>query len=75
MRPRAAFLRVLCSFVGLFFSVRVGTAAEPCRSVSFEGNGYTVCEADLRQDVIQLFWKNGDGRSYGFLQALSLIHI
>jgi uncharacterized protein YigE (DUF2233 family) len=68
---RAAFLSVLCSFVGLFFSVRVGAAeSDPCRSVTFEGNGYTVCEADLRQDVIQLFWKKGDGHPYGFLQAL-----
>ena len=71
MWPRAAFLSVLCSFVGLFFSVRLGAAeADPCRSVSFEGNGYTVCEADLRQDAIQLFWKKGDGRPYGFLQGL-----
>ena len=38
--------------------------------MSFEGNGYTVCEADLRQDAIQLFWKKGDGRPYGFLQGL-----
>ena len=71
MRPRAAFLRVFCGFVGLFLSLHVGAAeSDPCRSVTFEGNGYTECEADLRQDVIQLFWKNGDGRSYGFLQAL-----
>ena len=71
MRRRAAFLSVLCSFVGLFFCVRAAAAeSDPCRSVTFEGNGYTVCEADLRQDVIRLFWKKGDGHPYGFLQAL-----
>jgi hypothetical protein len=38
MKPRAAFHSVLCSFVGLFLSVRVGAAeSDPCRSVNFEG--------------------------------------
>ena len=38
--------------------------------MNFEGNDYTVCEADLRKDAIQLFWKKGEGRPYGFLQAV-----
>jgi uncharacterized protein YigE (DUF2233 family) len=62
-------LRLLCGLVGLFLFARAD-AAEPCNSVSFEGNGYTVCEADLRQDAIRLFWKKEDGAPYGFLQAL-----
>jgi uncharacterized protein YigE (DUF2233 family) len=71
MGPRAVFHKVLCGFVGLFLSARVGAAeSDLCRSVNFEGNDYTVCVADLRKDVIQLFWKKGDGRPYGFLQAV-----
>ena len=71
MSPRAVFHKVLCGFVGLILSARVGAAeSDLCRSVNFEGNDYTVCEADLRKDVIQLFWKKEDGRPYGFLQAV-----
>ena len=71
MSPRAVFHKVLCGFVGLILSARVGAAeSDQCRSVNFEGSDYTVCEADLRKDVIQLFWKKGDGRPYGFLQAV-----
>ena len=71
MSPTAVFHKVLCGFVGLILSARVGAAeSDLCRSANFEGNDYTVCEADLRKDVIQLFWKKGDGRPYGFLQAV-----
>ena len=71
MSSRVVFHKVLCGFVGLFLSARVGAAeSDLCRSVNFEGNDYTVCEADLRKDVIQLIWKKGDGHPYGFLQAL-----
>jgi uncharacterized protein YigE (DUF2233 family) len=70
MRPRAAFLRVF-SFVGLLFSVRADAVpAVPCRSVTFEGNSYTVCDINPRQEVVQLFWKKEDGRPYNFLRAL-----
>jgi uncharacterized protein YigE (DUF2233 family) len=62
MSPRAVFHKVLCGFVGLFLSARVGAAeSDLCRSVNFEGNDYTVCEADLRKDVIQLFGRKGMG--------------
>jgi len=71
MSPTAVFHKVLCGFVGLILSARVGAAeSDLCRSVNFEGNDYTVCEADLRQDVMRLFWKKGDGRPFGFLQAV-----
>lgn len=71
MSARATFLCVLSSFVGSLFAVRADAAqAVPCRSVTFEGNQYSVCEVDLRQDVIRLFWKGGDGRPFSYLQAL-----
>ena len=62
---------VVCSFVGVLFAMRVNAAeAVPCRSETFEGNSFTVCEVDLRQDTIRLFWKEGNARLYNFLQAL-----
>ncbi len=63
---------VVCtSFVGVYFAIRVNAAeAVPCRSETFEGNSFTVCEVDLRQDTVRLFWKERDGRPYNFLQAL-----
>jgi uncharacterized protein YigE (DUF2233 family) len=71
MSPTAVFHKVLCGFVGLILSARVGAAeSDLCRSVNFEGNDYTVCEADLRQDGMRLFRKKGDGRPFGFLQAV-----
>jgi hypothetical protein len=43
MSPRAVFHKVLCGFVGLILSARVGAAeSDLCRSVNFEGNDYTV---------------------------------
>lgn len=71
MSAKTTFLCVLSSFVGLLSAVRADAAqAVPCRSVTFEGNQYSVCEVDLRQDVIRLFWKGGDGRPFSYLQAL-----
>jgi uncharacterized protein YigE (DUF2233 family) len=34
----------------------------PCRSVTYAGSDYTVCEIDLRQHVVQFFWNRADGR-------------
>jgi hypothetical protein len=39
MSPRAVFHKVLCGFVGLILSARVGAAeSDQCRSVNFEGS-------------------------------------
>ncbi len=71
MSAKTPFLCVLSSFAGLLSAVRADAAqAVPCRSVIFEGNQYSVCEVDLRQDVIRLFWKRGDGHPFSYLQAL-----
>jgi len=71
-RPRLSWgaVCVLCSFMGALLPVRISAAeAVPCRSETFEGDSFTVCEVDLRQDIIRLFWRERDGRPYNFLQA------
>jgi uncharacterized protein YigE (DUF2233 family) len=47
-------------------------SAEPsfCRAVVHEGGNYTVCEVDLRLQVVKLFWKRADGEPYGYLSSL-----
>jgi uncharacterized protein YigE (DUF2233 family) len=42
----------------------------PCRTVTYEGSRYTVCEVDLRRQVVKLFWKREDGEPYGYLASL-----
>jgi uncharacterized protein YigE (DUF2233 family) len=49
-----------------------GTLAEtqPCRSMEYERHAYTICEVDLRQHTIRLYWKRPDGSPYVYLSAL-----
>ena len=50
---------------------RGAQAAEPvCRKLSYEGQGYAVCTADLRRQEIRLFWKAPDGDPYGGFRRL-----
>jgi uncharacterized protein YigE (DUF2233 family) len=42
----------------------------PCRTVTYEASRYIVCEADLRHQVVKLFWKREDGEPYGYLASL-----
>jgi uncharacterized protein YigE (DUF2233 family) len=42
----------------------------PCRTTAHEGSGYTVCEVDLRRQVVRLFWRKPDGEPYGYLSSL-----
>src|SRR5262245_17959643 len=41
-----------------------------CRQMAHAGNGYTVCEVDLRKRDVRLFWKRPDGAPYAYLSAL-----
>lgn len=59
-------LLAVCAF--LLLSFRAEAACAPER---FEGNDYTVCRFDLRQDHLQLFNLNADGEPYGSFGALS----
>jgi hypothetical protein len=42
----------------------------PCRAMEYERSAYTVCEVDLRQQTIRLYWKRSDGTAYAYLSAL-----
>ena len=57
----------------LLLAVFLGTAQAraACQAESFEGNDYTVCRFDLRQDRLQLFSLDGDGQPYGSFASLS----
>jgi len=43
---------------------------KPCRAMEHERSEYTVCEIDLRQQTIRLYWKRPDGTPYAYLSAL-----
>ena len=42
----------------------------PCRSMEHERNAYTICEVDLRNHTVRLYWKRSDGTPYAYLSAL-----
>jgi len=43
---------------------------QPCRSMEYERNAYTICEVDLRKHTVRLYWKRADGTPYGYLSTL-----
>ena len=63
------------SFFGAFLALALMFVAAPaeagCAQESFEGNTYTVCRFDLRQDHLQLFSLNAEGEPYGSFSALA----
>ncbi|NNM74292.1 hypothetical protein HJG44_18190 [Enterovirga sp. DB1703] len=67
---------MLCLAVAFLVAGPIGPglpawAAEPvCRRVSHEGQGYSVCTADLRRHAVRLFWKAADGDPYGGFRRL-----
>jgi uncharacterized protein YigE (DUF2233 family) len=61
----------LCAIALLVGAVQVKASERaPCGTVTFEANTYTVCEANVQQNSIRLFWKGADGRAYSYLRAL-----
>ena len=44
--------------------------SQPCRTLDYERNAYTVCEVDLSRHAVRLFWKRSDGSAYAYLSAL-----
>jgi uncharacterized protein YigE (DUF2233 family) len=42
----------------------------PCHSVTYEHNGYVVCQFDLRHYKAKLFWKQPNGEPYGSLRNI-----
>lgn len=45
-------------------------AIQPCHSMEYERNAYTICEIDLREHTVRLYWKRSDGTPYAYLSAL-----
>src|SRR5262245_1995423 len=43
---------------------------QPCRSIEYERNAYTICEVDLRKHTVRLYWKRSDESPYAYLSAL-----
>src|SRR5260370_10506135 len=43
---------------------------QPCRSMEYERNAYTICQVDLRKHTVRLYWKRSDGTPYAYLSAL-----
>jgi uncharacterized protein YigE (DUF2233 family) len=67
--------RAMFFFLGAATSVAALNAgaladAEPCRSMQYERNAYTVCEVDLRKATLRLYWKRPDGTPYVYLSSL-----
>ena len=58
----------------VLFAVLLGAAEAraACSQESFEGNGYTICRFNLRQDHLQLFSLDGQGEPFGSFAALSM---
>jgi uncharacterized protein YigE (DUF2233 family) len=55
------------------FAAHDGSAlseTRPCRSIEYERNAYTICEADLRKHTVRLYWKRSNGSPYAYLSAL-----
>jgi uncharacterized protein YigE (DUF2233 family) len=66
-------MRLVLSFAFLTFCCYASAslaASVPCQSLTAEGSAYTVCEVDLRRDVVRLFWRKPDGEPYGHLSAV-----
>jgi uncharacterized protein YigE (DUF2233 family) len=63
-----AFLAVAMSFAAHNNSA-LGEM-RPCRSMEYERNAYTICEVDLRNHTVRLYWKKSDGTPYAYLSAL-----
>ena len=62
-------VRLWLVVLGLLVGAAGAEAA--CVKESYEGNGYTVCRFDLRQDHLRLFSLDEQGEPYGSFSALS----
>jgi hypothetical protein len=67
------FLLVTGIGFGLLSVLSCGPATAdplPCREAVHEGSRYTVCEVDLRRQIVKLFWKKSDGEPYRYLNSV-----
>jgi uncharacterized protein YigE (DUF2233 family) len=45
-------------------------AAEPCRTMEFEGSSYTVCSFDLTKSDVRVFWQDAQGEPFANFNVL-----
>jgi len=65
-----AFLLAVAATSLAAHSSRTLAEIQPCRSIEYERNAYTICEVDLRKHTVRLHWKRSDGTPYAYLSAL-----
>src|SRR5215475_15752689 len=70
--PKARTIAFFLAVAASLAAHNNGALAEtqPCRSMEYERNAYTICEVDLRKHTVRLYWKRADGTPYGFLSTL-----
>jgi uncharacterized protein YigE (DUF2233 family) len=71
--PKATTIAFLLAAVGASLVAHSSSALaqiQPCRSIEYDRNQYTICEVDLRKHTIRLYWKRSDGTPYAYLSAL-----
>jgi uncharacterized protein YigE (DUF2233 family) len=67
VRQYSRFLTVIGVACVLLTGVAHGAE---CRRLSYQGNAYTACEADLAKDDVQLFLNDAAGQPFGGFSAL-----
>src|SRR5262245_15967498 len=70
--PKARTIAFFLAVAASLAAHNNGALAEtqPCRSMEYERNAYTICEVDLRKHTVRLYWKRSDGSPYAYLSAL-----
>ena len=69
--PKARTIAFLAGAISLAAHNHSALAeTRPCRSMDYERNAYTICEVDLRDHTVRLYWKRSDGTPYAYLSAL-----
>ena len=68
--PKARTIAFLLAAASLAPNASALAETQPCRSMEYERNAYTICEVDLRKHTVRLYWKRSDGTPYAYLSAL-----
>jgi uncharacterized protein YigE (DUF2233 family) len=69
LRRRIATLALM--LIGLMVAPAVQAQNRVCGPVAHEGENYIVCQVDLRQHRLELFWRDPKGLPYGSLGSLN----
>ncbi len=71
--PKATTIAFLLAAVGASLVAHSSSTlaqSQPCRSIEYDRDQYTICEVDLRKHTIRLYWQRSDGTPYAYLSAL-----